>query len=103
MKEALIFIALAVFSLACGGSNTNQVNNAYGKEVYKKYCVACHGETGELAINGAVKFPESQLSAKERVLVITNGRNMMTPFKGLLSEEEIKAVANYTMILSKKD
>ena len=57
---------------------------------------------GELALNGAKKFPESTLDVKERVLVITNGRNMMTPFKSLLSEEEIKAVAAYTMILSKK-
>ena len=102
MKKGLLFIALAAFGLACGGSKTNQANIADGKEVYKKYCVACHGETGELALNGAKKFPESTLSAKERVLVITNGRNMMTPFKGLLSEDEIKAVADYTMILSKK-
>jgi mono/diheme cytochrome c family protein len=103
MKKALLFIALAIFGLACGGSKTKQVNIEDGKEVYKKYCVACHGENGEKALNGAVKFPESKLSAKERVLVITNGRNMMTPFKGILSEDEIKAVADYTVILSKKD
>ena len=102
MKQTLIFIALVSFCIACGGSAPDQTAKPDGKEIYKKYCVACHGENGDLALNGAKKFPESTLSVEERILVITNGRNMMTPFKGLLNEEEIRAVAAYTKILSKK-
>ena len=103
MKKTLSFCALAIFAFACGGSAPNQADLNEGKEIYKKYCVACHGENGELALNGAKKFPESTLAVEERVLVITNGRNMMTPFKGLLNEKEIEAVAAYTMVLSKKE
>ena len=99
----MAFIALASFGLACGGSAPNQADLTEGKEIYKKYCVACHGEKGELALNGAKKFPESTLSVEERALIITNGRNMMTPFKELLSKEKIEAVAAYTMILSKQE
>lgn len=103
MKKVMVFITLALIGLACGGSAPNQEAITKGKEIFKKYCVACHGENGDLALNGAKKFPESTLNTKERVLVITKGRNMMTPFKGLLTEEEIETVAVYTMILSKKE
>ena len=104
MKKTLVLIALtSLFSLACGESAPDQANVNEGKEIYEKYCVACHGKNGELALNGAKKFPESTLGVEERVLVISNGRNMMTPFKEILTKEEIDAVAAYTMILSKKE
>ena len=35
--------------------------------------------------------------------VITNGRNQMTAFKGLLSPEKIEAVAKYVETLRKED
>ena len=103
MKKSIIFTALAILCMACGAASPDKGDVTEGKEIYRNYCVACHGETGDLALNGAKKFPESTLNLEERILVITNGRNMMTPFKGLLNEEEIKAVAAYTMVLSAKE
>jgi len=103
MKKILIFVVILSFAFACGGDATEKGDATEGKEVYAKYCVACHGPNGNLALNGAKKFPESTLNVEERVLVITNGRNMMTPFKGLLNEKEIEAAAAYTMILSEKE
>lgn len=103
MRIILTFAILAFLSIACGDSPPSQADLDKGKDIYKKFCVACHGENGELALNDAKKFPESTLSLEERILVIANGRNMMTPFKGLLDENEIKAVAAYTMELSKKE
>ena len=103
MRKILTFTILAFLSIACGDSPPSQADINNGKEIYKDFCRACHGDNGELALNGAKKFPESTLSLEERVLVIANGRNMMTPFKGLLDENEIKAVAAYTMELSKKE
>ncbi len=103
MRKVLFFIALAFFGIACSNTTPDKSTDNEGKVIYKNYCVACHGIDGELALNGAKKFPESTLSVEERILVITNGRNMMTPFKEVLSEEEIKAVANYTMVLTKKE
>lgn len=104
MKNLLITALFAIFFLACGGgsSGPSAEEIAKGKETYTKLCVACHGPKGELALNGAKKFPESTFNLEERVEVITNGRNLMTPFKGILKEDEIKAVAAYTMELSKK-
>jgi mono/diheme cytochrome c family protein len=41
----------------------------------------------------------SELSIEERITVITNGRNGMAAYKGILSEEQIKLVAEYTLTL----
>ena len=96
--------AVASFVLACGGgdggSEVSAEALANGKETFGKFCVACHGATGNMALNGAKKFGESVLTLEERIAVITNGRNMMTPYKGILSEEEIKNVAAYTIELT---
>ncbi len=104
MKKFILFVFIAAFVMACGGGNGSQVSDeelAKGEATFKKLCVACHGSTGEMSLNGAKKFSESVLSLEERILVITNGKNMMTPYKGILSEEEIKTVAAYTMELTK--
>ncbi len=71
-----------------------------GEAIYKKYCIACHGSAGDMGMNGAANLQQSKLSLEERVQVIRDGRNMMTPFKDLLSEAEIEAVAKYTMKFS---
>lgn len=104
MKNLLTLVFIAAFIYACGGgaSGPSEEMIAKGKETYTKLCVACHGQDGQLALNGAKKFPESTLTWEERIEVIANGRNLMTPFKGILKEDEIKAVAAYTMELSKK-
>jgi mono/diheme cytochrome c family protein len=102
MRETLTFLAFIIFGLACGGAAPEEADVPEGKEVFEKYCVPCHGNNGDLAVNGAKKFSESTLNEKERVLVITNGRNMMTPYKGIINEKEIKAVAAYTIILTNK-
>ncbi|SRR5690606_7583292 len=103
MKKTLIFAALIFVALACGSSSSDRDETPDGKKIYEKYCVACHGISGELALNSAKKFPESTLDVEERILVIANGRNLMTPFKGILNDAEIEAVANYTMVLSKNE
>ena len=90
--------------LACGTSSNNNDSTANlddGKKLFKQYCTACHGADGQLSLNGAKKFKDSVLSLDERIIVISEGRKLMTPFKGLLNEDEIKSVAAYTMKLTK--
>ena len=52
-----------------------------------------------MGLNGAKDITQSSLMLGDRIQVITNGRNLMTPFKGLLTDEEIKAVALYSITL----
>lgn len=104
MKKFLVFASIATFIFACGGGSGPEATAeqiAKGKETFGKLCVACHGSDGNMALNGAKKFGESILSWDERILIITHGRNMMTPYKGILTEEEIKNVAAYTVELTK--
>ena len=71
------------------------------KKVFKMYCTACHGFTGDLNVNGATDLTTSTLPLEERVAQVYNGRGLMTPFKGLLKDAEIVAVGNYVESLRK--
>jgi len=112
MKFIFASIILSVALFACGGEAPKKESTGFakpvkiakkvdGKKVYKTYCVTCHGLYGDMGASGAHDLTKSKLSLEERVEVITNGRKTMTPFKDLLNEEKIKAVAEYTMELAK--
>lgn len=97
---------LAFSIVACGApeNSTNTNDNRppelpNGSELYQQNCVICHGAGGDAAINGAKNLKISALTLEERTNRIANGKGLMTPFKNILSEAEIKAVAEYTMNL----
>ena len=108
MKRILTLVFLlvsVVLTIACSSSNGQGSEAALnqepdGEKIFKTNCVICHGIKGNLQLNGAKVLGESELSLEERILVIKNGRNTMTPFGGLLSDEEIEAVAKYTFTFS---
>ena len=83
-------------------SNSSQHTSADGQALFKKNCALCHGAKGNLGINGAKDLTSSNLNAAERIAIITNGKNAMTPFRSLLTPEEIEAVAAYTETLKSK-
>ncbi len=70
-----------------------------GRAVFQKNCVVCHGADGKLGLNGAKDLTQTTLGLAERVNQITHGKNLMTPFAGVLSPGEIEAVAAYTLTL----
>ena len=70
-----------------------------GGAVFRQNCVVCHGADGKLGLNAAKDLSVSELPLESRIQIITNGKNLMTPFKALLDETEIKAVAEYTLTL----
>jgi len=115
----LIFIVLALGLISCGGdksSSTSSVKpapqeqlanagankkmdqkktNRKGKIIYKQYCIACHGADGKLGVSDATDLSTSTVDMAERINQITNGKGMMTPYKDVLSETQIKDVAEY--------
>ncbi len=113
MKQIIMYALLGGFLIACGGdpgdggkvekkrTNKAVAKKVDGKKVYRQYCVTCHGVNGDMGASGAVDLTMTKLTLDEKIAVITNGRNTMTPFKGLLSEAKIKAVAEYTETLKK--
>lgn len=109
MKKILILAFFASLVYACSQSESKKDTNeptaaapaVDGEKVYKTYCVTCHGLYGDMGASGAFNLQTSVLPVEERINVITNGRKVMTPFKELLSEEKIRAVAEYTLTLKK--
>jgi mono/diheme cytochrome c family protein len=67
----------------------------HGKAVYDANCVMCHGEDGKKGLAGAKDLSISSLNDNEKITVIMNGKGAMSPYKKVLSEEDIKAVVQY--------
>ena len=114
-KASFLFIIILAFVLACGDSDSgkSKISSSAaaakpakkavdGAKVYKLNCVVCHGVNGDMGASGAHDLTKSTLPLEERIQVISEGRNTMTPFKNLLSEEKIKAVAEFTMTLKQE-
>lgn len=96
LKISLLFLAF-LFSSAF----VNQEHKVDAEKLYKSNCRICHGSKGKLGINGATDLTKSILTKSEIAKVISEGRGTMTPFKDILDEEEIKAVAKFVHKLKK--
>lgn len=68
-------------------------------EIYRKFCVNCHGEAGNMAKFNAADLTTSTMGMQERIAIITNGKGLMAPYKDDLSAEEIEALAVYLTTL----
>lgn len=113
MKQIFVFLCIVGLVFACGNSEEPEQNNTStqavntsastpdGNKIYKQYCVTCHGLYGNMGASGAFNLTASELPVADRIVVITKGRGAMTPFENLLDEDEIKAVAEYTLELKK--
>lgn len=98
-----LFLGLFILSWGCQdneGSGSAETELAQdGSSIFKKQCVTCHGLQGDMGAGGAANLRQSQLSVEERIIVITKGRNAMQPYEAVLSADQIKEVAQYTMML----
>lgn len=87
---------------SCGNSPAESTDKSPdGQALYRRHCVTCHGADGSLGLNGAGDLTQSVLSADERVQQIAKGKNLMMPFEGILTLDEITAVAQFTETLKK--
>jgi mono/diheme cytochrome c family protein len=105
MRVLSVFLFIISFGMliACGSKKTEKgVKKVSGFFVFKEYCVSCHGVDGRMGLNGAKSIPDSKLNLEERIKHITNGKGTMQPYKGILTEAEIKAVAAYSFEVGKE-
>ncbi len=97
---SLVICATILYLGACGGeSSSGSASNVDGKAVYTRYCALCHGDDGKREANGAKDITVSILTLKERVALIKSGKNLMTPFEGILTPDEMEATAKHSMTL----
>lgn len=84
---------------ACKSRGADKDELAEGKVLFERHCAACHGTDGKLGLNEAKDLTVSELTIEERVALMKNGKNLMTPFEGILTEEEMHKIATYAMTL----
>lgn len=100
MIKTYLIIWCSLCLAACGPASADSSANSTivdGAQLFKKHCVLCHGADGRLGLNGAKDLSQSTLSLEKRKILITHGKNLMTPFANVLAPSEIEAVANYTL------
>lgn len=83
------------------GVTDDAIGAVDAKKKYKQFCAACHGFKGDLKVNGAKDLTVSKISLVESVAQVYHGKGLMTPFKGILKDEEIVAVGKYIETLRK--
>jgi cytochrome c6 len=107
MLKYSVWLLAILFCGACGAdqrttpAGTEAGMPLDGKGIYRQRCVICHGADGALGLNGAGNLTQSMLPLDERVTQITKGKNLMPAFEGVLTPEEILAVATFTETLKK--
>jgi cytochrome c5 len=82
-------------------TQTNYDINLHGKAIFNGYCIVCHGEDGKLGLNGAKDLSISTLTDEEIKNIILHGKNGMSPYKKVLTEQEVEAVKNHVKNLRK--
>lgn len=71
------------------------------QELYSASCARCHGDDGKLGLLDASDLTASAMDVSARIEIIKNGKGAMTPFNEVLTDEQIKAVAEYSEGLKK--
>jgi len=95
LKVSLAILVACALLGCTSGSSSNAQPGMDSKAIFTTKCTLCHGADGKLQIAGASDLSKSSLSLEETILVISNGRNTMTPYKDILTEEQIQSLAEY--------
>jgi len=104
-RSRFILIGLVFILTSCGEqeSMVNENGEPNGAAIYNQNCKVCHGGKGNLGVGDAADLSTSEKTFDEKLYIITNGSESgkMTPFKGVLTEKEISAVATHIETLKK--
>ncbi|MCB0793247.1 MAG: cytochrome c [Flavobacteriales bacterium] len=105
MRRLLLFpLLLFAMLLGCGSDPGHPSGTAAtdGAAIYAGQCVLCHGDDGKLGLSGAKDLTMSELSKKEMIALVTNGKGLMMPYGRVLTAEEIEAVVDHVRALGKR-
>ena len=106
LKICVIFLFVAFTVLACSfGKAENGIviadAKSYEASIFRQNCAICHGAEAEGKKMDGVLIPSlrraetAQKSESEIYNQIANGGNGMLPFKGQLSENEMRRMAKF--------
>ena len=67
-----------------------------GKDLYGRFCVACHGDTGLGGHGGGASLATISTDIPAIYNTASSGKNTnMPPFRGALKPEELRDIAGY--------
>ena len=72
---------------------------ANAQSIFSQQCVSCHGQDGGKLIGDGANLRKSSLTLPQQKAVIAKGRGLMPAYEGTLSEQEMEALAAYTLTL----
>ncbi len=93
--HAVAGLTAALLVCASGARADDAAMIAAGESTFNNYCATCHGNNLE---SSGQTFDLRKLRAGERGRFqnsVTNGKNQMPPWKGVLSEDEIEGLWRY--------
>lgn len=79
------------------GCNNETSATSEGEKIYRAKCTRCHGIDGKKGKKGAKDLNLSTKSLEYRINQIKEGKDKMPSFSERLTEEQIAAVAKYTI------
>jgi len=100
-----VFLVFALLLLFLPATRADE-----GADVYKSKCAMCHAAdgSGNSPTGKAMKVPDLRSDEVQKktdaqlIEATTNGKGKMTPFKGKLTDAQIKDVVKYVRELAKK-
>lgn len=105
MMRTLPLFAL-VAMLACSSTSDGPEASATitaappdGAKLFQMQCTLCHGRDGKLGLSGAKDLTVSALTREQMILLVTDGKGMMMPYKNVMRPEEIEAVVDHVRSL----
>ncbi|MBK8340236.1 MAG: cytochrome c [Flavobacteriales bacterium] len=103
MRTAPLFAILGL--LACsstpdGTASTSASSGPLdGAKLFQMQCTLCHGRDGKLGLSGAKDLTVSALTREQMLLLVSNGKGAMMPYKSVMRPEEIEAVVDHVRSL----
>jgi mono/diheme cytochrome c family protein len=96
--KVLVPLAVSLVLISCNpGEKSGEAKSP--EALYNGSCGICHGKDGKLGQGGAKDLSISTLTLEERIKIIEYGKPGMTPFKGVMRDEDIRVVAEYLDVL----
>lgn len=96
----LVVLLLVFVATGCGESvvlpDDADAELISGFDTYRARCATCHGQTGGGGLGKPLVAIEDRLTEEEQHTVISEGRNRMPRFDGILSDADIEAVIRFT-------
>ena len=107
LSGAIVVAGVAALAapLAVGAANAQASNTDKGRQLFVDWsCGSCHvlADAGGAGHVGPVLDGDANLDKDFIVARVTNGQGAMPGFGGLMSDEEIAALADYLVVASKK-